>query len=96
MKAGSGDTEVGMEMKPWPTVDGLSLEILWVLDLGRRGDIMLDGDREGKPSYCRLAMADYVDVILYLGLSKLRRANRDLQRSRQATNGWAPAARAYC
>lgn len=44
MKAASGETDNGGETKLWPMVEGLSLEILCVLDLGRRGEAM-DGDR---------------------------------------------------
>lgn len=32
MKPASGDTESGGDIKPWPVVDGLSLDMLCVLD----------------------------------------------------------------
>ncbi len=32
MKAASGETVRGGDMRPWPMVEGLSLEMLWVLD----------------------------------------------------------------
>ena len=45
MKAASGETETGGETRPWPPmVDGLSLDMLCVLDLGSRGDAT-EGDR---------------------------------------------------
>jgi hypothetical protein len=44
MKAASGVTVDGGETKPRPIVEGLSLEMLCVLDLGMRGDAR-EGDR---------------------------------------------------
>lgn len=47
MKAASGDTESGGDIKLWPIVDGLSLEMLCVLDrIFWGGDKMPDDDRD--------------------------------------------------
>ncbi len=50
MKAASGDTVNGGYMRPWPTVEGRSLEMLWVRDLMcpacRGGEAMPDDGRD--------------------------------------------------
>ncbi len=50
MKAASGETDSGGDMKLWPMVDGLSLEMLWVRDreviLVSGGETMPDDGRD--------------------------------------------------
>jgi hypothetical protein len=57
MNAASGDTANGGRTNPYPIVDGLSLEILCVLDLTCRGDTIPDVGLEGLTSRVGLAMA---------------------------------------
>lgn len=50
MKAASGDTDKGGESRLCPIVEGLSLEILCVLDRERRGEPMLEVGRPTEAS----------------------------------------------
>jgi hypothetical protein len=57
MKAAEGDTESGGDMRLWAMVEGRSLEILCVLDLTSRGDMMPEVGRDTAESPFEVAMA---------------------------------------
>ena len=60
MKPASGDTDWGGERRLWPIVEGRSLDILCVLDLGKRGDAIALGERESDGSLPDPAMASEI------------------------------------
>jgi hypothetical protein len=68
MKAASGDTESGGDIKPWPIVEGRSLERLCVRDrIFWGGDKMPDDDRDMACSKLEKDMTESVgdEVDLY-------------------------------
>lgn len=56
MKAAEGDTASGGDMRLWAIVEGRSLEILCVLDLTSRGEMMPEVGRDMARSPCEVAM----------------------------------------
>jgi hypothetical protein len=61
MKAASGDTDNGGDINVWPMVDGLSEDMLWVLDLMcRGGEAMPDEGLDIVESTVNVVMLDYI------------------------------------
>jgi hypothetical protein len=63
MKAASGDTESGGDIKLWPMVDGLSEDMLCVLDLMCRGG-------EAIPDVGLDAVESMMDVVMLGAVSR--------------------------